>query len=678
MNNSKPKFTNKLIEESSPYLLQHAHNPVNWQAWNDEALAEAQKNDKLILVSVGYAACHWCHVMEHESFEDEEVAAVMNANFVNIKVDREERPDIDQIYMDACQLMNGNGGWPLNAIALPDGRPIFAGTYFRKEDWLKLLNYFADLYPQRKTELQARAEQIRLGIQSYDAIELNLSEAEFSEKDLNEIWQNWEGKIDFTYGGRMGAPKFPMPNNWQFLMSFAIQTKDKNAFSAVKCTLDNMMMGGIYDHIRGGFARYSVDDVWKVPHFEKMLYDNGQLVALYAQTYAATQNIQYKLVVSETIEWLKSEMLHENGGFYASLDADSEGVEGKFYVWQESELDALLGNNAEILKKYWSVEKHGNWEENNILFTQLSLDEFCAKNKVSSSEFLSVLQKAKSTLLAERNKRIKPGLDDKMLTSWNGLMLKGLVDAYKYTQVEEYYNLAENCANFLLNNVIEIDGRIYRNFKNGKATINGFLDDYSFTIEAFIAFYELSGNELWLLKANELMRYVIEHFFNANSGMFFYTSKIDTALITRKTEISDNVIPSSNSSIAKGLWLLSKYFENAEYAKIAEQMLHNMKENVVNHGAFYSNWGILLHAKVFGIIEVVIIGEQAQKIAKQMQENYLPNTIFAFSQTESDLPLFKNRYVQGKTLIYICKNNTCQRPTESLEEAMQLLKSSVR
>lgn len=678
MNNSEPKFTNKLIEESSPYLLQHAHNPVNWHAWNDESLAEAQKNDKLILVSVGYAACHWCHVMEHESFEDEAVADVMNANFVNIKVDREERPDIDQIYMDACQLMNGNGGWPLNAIALPDGRPIFAGTYFRKEDWLKLLNYFADLYPQRKTELEVRAEQIRLGIQSFDAIELNMSEAEFTEKDLNEIWQNWEGKIDFSYGGRAGAPKFPMPSNWEFLLSFALQTKNISALSAVKCTLDNMMMGGIYDHIRGGFARYSVDDVWKVPHFEKMLYDNGQLVALYAQAYAAIQNNEYKLVVGETIDWIKSEMLHENGGFYASLDADSEGVEGKFYVWQEKELNILLGNDAEILKKYWSVEKHGNWEESNIFFAQLSLDEFCEKNKINSKEFLSVLLNAKKTLLEERNKRIKPGLDDKMLTSWNALMLKGLVDAFRFTQVKEYYILAENNANFLLKNVIEPDGRIYRNFKNGKATINGFLDDYSFTIEAFIAFYEVSGNELWLSKANELMQYVIDHFYNQNSGMFFYTSNIDRALITRKTEISDNVIPSSNSSIAKGLWLLSKYFENVEYTKIAEQMLHNMKENVVKNGSFYSNWGILLHAKVFGISEVVIIGEQAQKFATQIQSIYLPNSIFAFSQTESDLPLFKNRYFKGKTLIYICKNNTCQRPTESLEEAMQQLKSSVR
>lgn len=673
MNNTEHKYTNELIKESSPYLLQHAHNPVNWQAWNDKALGEALMHDKLILVSIGYAACHWCHVMEHESFEDEDVARIMNTHFVNVKVDREERPDIDQVYMDACQLINGNGGWPLNAIALPDGRPVFAGTYFRKDDWKKLLLYFADLYPLRKKELEERAEQIRQGIQQFDAVELNLSIPQFIPTDLDTIWQNWRSKIDFSAGGRAGAPKFPMPNNWEFLLKYASVSKNQEAFLAVKSTLDNMMLGGIYDHIGGGFARYSVDGIWKVPHFEKMLYDNGQLVSLYAQAYAATGNQYYKTVVEESISWLKNEMTDANGGFYSSLDADSEGVEGKFYVWEAEELDKILGRDAGVLKKFWSVEAYGNWEEGNILHAKNTPDEFCAKEKIDLNEFVSILKVAKDKLLAHRNLRIRPGLDDKILTSWNALMLKGLTDAFRYLGNKEYLSLAEKIAVFISKNMIDNSGRVWRNYKGEKASINGFLDDYSFTIEAFTALYEVSGTEKWLHTSKLVADYAIEHFFNADNGMFYYTSNLDRALVTRKTEASDNVIPSSNSSMAKGLLLLSKYFDNTNYEQMAEQMMLNMYENAIEHGSFYSNWAQLLFAMIYQPSEVVITGENARELASQFQKKYLPNAIFAVSENSSDLSLLNNRFVEGKTLIYVCKNKACQMPVETVEQAMELL-----
>jgi uncharacterized protein len=671
MKTSTPKHTNLLINESSPYLLQHAHNPVNWQAWNDKALGEAKMHDKLLIVSVGYAACHWCHVMEHESFEDEEVARIMNTHFINIKVDREERPDLDQIYMDACQLINGNGGWPLNAIALPDGRPIFAGTYFKNEDWKKLLLYFADLYPIKKSELEERAEQIRQGIQSLDRIELNLSDPEFAPSDLDEAWQTLKNKIDFSAGGTMGAPKFPMPAIWDFLLKYQYFTKNEEALAAVSSTLDNMMMGGIYDHVAGGFARYSVDGIWKVPHFEKMLYDNGQLVSLYAQAYAATGNEAYKTVAEETIAWLKNEMTDESGGFYSALDADSEGVEGKFYVWEDSELDDLLGKDAELLKKYWSVEKHGNWEEGNILFAKNSVADFCKKYNLNESSFQTKLKSAKKILLLARNKRVRPGLDDKILTSWNALMLKGLVDAYRYLGNSTYLEMAEKNALFLTQKLKKTDGGIYRNYKNGKATINGFLDDYSFTIEALLALYEVTGNEDWLVGAEHFANYTIRHFYNHENGMFYYTSDLDRALVTRKTEVSDNVIPSSNSSLAKGLFLLSKHFDKEFYHSLSVQMLHNMKENTTGYSQYYSNWAILMSMMVHQPDEVVITGEKFNEFAATLQQNYIPDAMFAIAKNAADFPLFENRYVAGKTMIYVCKNKTCNMPVSTTEIALK-------
>jgi uncharacterized protein len=664
------KYTNPLIHESSPYLLQHAHNPVNWNAWNDKALGEAKMHDKLLLISIGYAACHWCHVMEYESFEDEEVARIMNTHFINIKVDREERPDIDQIYMDACQLINGNGGWPLNAIALPDGRPIFAGTYFKKHDWIKLLQYFGDIYPLRKTELEERATQIQQGISSFDAIELNLSEPEFSADDMHKTWQNWKHKIDFSAGGRIGAPKFPMPCNWEYLLRYYRHSGNEDALKAVISTLDNMMMGGIYDQVGGGFARYSVDGIWKVPHFEKMLYDNGQLVSLYSMAYAATGNETYKEVVDETINWLEREMHDKSGGFYAALDADSEGVEGKFYVWEAEELDELLGENAPILKKYWSVESYGNWEEGNILWMQQSVDEFCEKESLNKENFSKILVRAKSLLLAARDKRIRPGLDDKILTSWNALMLKGLADAYRYTENEKYLRLALDNAAFIEKNILQEDGRILRNFKNGRATINGFLDDYSFTSEAFIALYQITGNEHWLSLSLKMVKYAITHFFNPDTGMFYYTSGLDRPLAVRKTETSDNVIPSSNSSIAKALFMLSLYYGMDEFEKMAVQMLHNMKDNVIQHGSFYSNWAILIDMMVNAPVEVAVSGPDAFNVSKQLQKHFLPRVIFAASDKKSKLPLLLNRYHTDTTMIYVCKNKACNMPVKSVESAL--------
>ena len=668
------KYTNLLINETSPYLLQHAHNPVEWHAWNDKTLAKAKKEDKLILISIGYAACHWCHVMEHESFEDSSIAKIMNDHFICIKVDREERPDVDAIYMDACQLITGSGGWPLNAIALPDGRPVYALTYAPKNEWRKILDYFSYYYQNKKSEAIKQAEQLTEGIINKENVILNTEKATFTQEDLLASWNNWKDKIDYDKGGRKGTPKFPMPNNYDFLMRYYFHTKNPQVLEAVNVSLDNMMKGGIYDQIGGGFARYSTDAIWKAPHFEKMLYDNGQLVSTYSKAYALTKNEEYETIVRETIDWLKREMTDESNGFYSSLDADSEGEEGKFYVWTNEELNKILGEDAKLLKYYWNVSKTGNWEGHNILYVTKSLEKFAKLNKISIEKLNSKINTAKEKLLIEREKRIRPGLDDKILISWNSLMLKGLIDAYRYLGEEEYLNLAIKNAHFIKDKAIKKDFRIDRNFKNGKSTINGFLDDYSLTIEAFIALYEVTFDETWLELANNLSKYTIYHFYDEDTKMFFYTSDLDKNLIARKKEVQDNVIPASNSSMAKALFLLGDYYDNKDYKEKSKQMLNNMIQHVHQYGTYYSNWAILLDMQVNKPYELAIVGEEYKKLQKEIMRKYIPNAIFLGGKNEGSLVLLKDKLQKGSTYIYVCQNKTCKMPVKSINEAIKLMK----
>ncbi len=667
------KYTNLLIKETSPYLLQHAHNPVEWHAWNEETLAKAKEEDKLLLISVGYAACHWCHVMEHESFEDTSVAKLMNEHFICIKVDREERPDVDAIYMDACQLITGRGGWPLNAIALPDGRPIYALTYAPKAEWKKVLNYFGDFYPAKKEEAISQAEQLTQGIIDKGNIPLSTEEPLFRENELIQTWNNWKGKIDYKKGGRTGSPKFPMSYNYDYLMQDYYHTRDPQKLEAVTVTLNNMMMGGIYDQVGGGFARYSTDAIWKVPHFEKMMYDNGQLVSTYAKAYGLTKNEEFATVVRETIDWVKREMTDKSNGFYSSLDADSEDEEGLFYIWTNEELDIILGGDAKLLKYYWSVSKTGNWEGQNILYTTKTLKEFAKLNKMEISELQSIIQSGKEKLLTAREDRIRPGLDDKILVSWNALMLTGLIDAYRYLGDEEYLDLALKNANFIKEKAIQKDFRVNRNYKNGTSSINGFLDDYSLTIEAFIALYQVTFDEDWLSLANNLSQYVITHFYDESNSMFFYTSDIDVELITRKKEVQDNVIPASNSSMAKALFLLGDYYDNREYKEISERMLNNMIQYVLQYGTYYANWAKVLDRQVHQPYEVAIVGENAESIRKEMMSKYIPNAIYLGGKTEGSLTLLTDKLQKGDTYIYVCQNKACKIPVKTSAEALKLM-----
>lgn len=658
---------NALLQESSPYLLQHAHNPVDWYPWCEEALQRAKEENKLILISIGYSACHWCHVMEKESFEDANIAALMNQYFICIKVDREERPDIDHIYMQAVQLMNGQGGWPLNCFALPDQRPIYGGTYFPKEDWASILFNLAQVYENKPEEVEAFATQLTEGIKKSDLIHRNTQTTVFDQDFLREIYSKWKKYFDYREGGYLRAPKFPLPNNFIFLLRYAHLFQDQDAENILRLTLDKMAMGGIYDHLGGGFARYSVDEHWFAPHFEKMLYDNGQLLSLYAEGYSKFKKESYKEVVYDTVVFIERELTSPEGGFYSALDADSEGEEGKFYVWDFEEIKTILKEDADFFSAVYHIKEKGNWEDGkNILFLSKETEYLASEFNLSKEEFRQKIIKCKSALLAKRAERIRPGLDHKILSSWNGLMLKGLVDAYKVFNETSFLQLALNNAIFIETKLINKEYKLIRSAGKEEKQSPSFLDDYAFVIEAFIELYQVTLEEKWMMLAHQLMNRVIAEFFDESSSMFFYTPISGEALITRKLELTDQVIPSSNSAIANSLFKLGFYFDKKEFKDLSLQMLQNMKDKISSYPSSYSNWLILILNFVFPSYEITITGNQALEKLKELETEYIPNKIISGAIEKSALPVLKEKIISGKTQLTLCVNNTCMLPVEEV------------
>ncbi|HYK75585.1 MAG TPA: thioredoxin domain-containing protein [Daejeonella sp.] len=664
---------NRLIQETSPYLLQHAHNPVDWFPWSEEALAKAKAENKLILVSIGYSACHWCHVMEHESFEDAQVAEIMNRHFVCIKIDREERPDIDQIYMNAVQLMTERGGWPLNCFCLPDQRPFYGGTYFRKSDWMNVLLNLANFWEEKPTEAMEYAQKLTEGIRRSEQLPLVKEVSEYSRQDLKNIFEPWKRLFDLAEGGYNHAPKFPMPNNWQFMLRYAHLMEDNAAHVISRITLQKMAFGGIYDHIGGGFARYSVDDRWHVPHFEKMLYDNAQLVSLYSEAYQYNPDELYKQVVYETLAFVQRELTSPKGGFYSALDADSEGVEGKFYTYTKEELSDILGEDEEIFSLYYNITPDGNWEEEqtNIFYRKLEDAELALKLGMPLTELQQIINRAKRKVFEHRSKRIRPGLDNKILASWNGMMLKAYADAYRVFREPEFLNIAVASAEFILKNLIQGE-RLNRVYKTDVATQTletAFLDDYAFVIDGLIALYEVSFDEKWLNRASTFAEYVIVNFYDPQSGMFFYTSSQGETLIARKQEVLDNVIPASNSVMAHNLFKLGHFFQLDDYLEKAEQMLRNVHPHIKNYGSAYSNWAALLLNEVFDIYEIAITGPQAESLRKELEQHYIPNKII-LGGTAGSLPLLQDKWGL-ETRVFVCQNRTCQLPVNTINNAIK-------
>ncbi|GGG18749.1 thioredoxin [Dokdonia pacifica] len=676
-------YTNDLINETSPYLLQHAHNPVDWKPWNEETLALAKKENKLILVSIGYSSCHWCHVMEHESFEDTLVANFMNDHFINIKVDREERPDVDNVYMSAVELMTGRaGGWPLNAIALPDGRPIWGGTYFPKEDWMNSLEQVATAFNESPNSLVEFADKLASGIKTRDIVTPNPNKPKFEEDLIISSLSTWSKYWDKEEGGINRSPKFMMPNNYQFLLRYGHQTQDSTILNYVHTTLEKIALGGIQDQIGGGFARYSTDKKWHIPHFEKMLYDNAQLVSLYSDAYLGTQKELYKETVYQTLDFIAREMTTDEGGFYSAQDADSltpegELEEGAYYVWTETTLRTLLKEEYDLFASYYNINDFGKWKKDHFVLIRKDSDtDFAKTHDITLASLKEKRTHWKQILLRfrESNKE-RPRLDDKILTGWNGLMTKGYVDAYRVFNDQKFLDIALKNATFIVDNMIRKDGGLDRNYKNGKSAINGYLEDYASTIDAFIALFEVTADAFWLEKAKQLTDYTFTHFQNKENGMFFFTSDEDTNLISRNVAYTDKVIPASNSMMAKNIFTLSHYYLDKAYTQTAAKMLNNMQPEIDRSPTAFSNWLDLYLNYTSPYYEIVIVGPNAKEILTELNTYYIPNKLIAASTSESAQEIFEGRYLQNETLIYVCVNNACKLPVRSIPEALELIKS---
>ena len=659
-----PRFTNHLANETSPYLLQHAHNPVSWFPWSEAALVRAKEEDKPILLSIGYSACHWCHVMEHESFEDLSIAEQMNENFINIKVDREERPDLDQIYMSAVQLMTGSGGWPLTVFLTPDGKPFYGGTYFPPDDrynrpgFRRVLATISEAYRQRRDEVHKNAHTL------VDHINSQSTEDTTGQIDLallDTAQQGVASAFDSQHGGFGSAPKFPPSMTLDFLLRHHYRSGSDLSLQMTNFTLHKMALGGLYDHLGGGFHRYSTDERWSVPHFEKMLYDNALLSRTYTHAFRATGLDLYQRIVEETLDWVTREMRDSRGGFYSTLDADSEGVEGKFYVWQRDEFDAVVGANSDLLGRFFDVTPDGNFEGQNILNVQMPTRAFAEQEGLAPDPFEELLREARQALFARRESRVRPGRDEKILTDWNGLMMRSYADAATCFDRNDYRGIAETNAEFLLS--VMWDGkRLLHAYKDGKARLNGYLDDYANLADGLLALYELTFEERWLKASEQLTEQMIDRFWDGTHGGFFFTSNDHETLVARTKEWFDNATPSGNSVAADLLARMGTLLERPDFTQKSEQTCRKVAGHIVRYP---SSFGRMLAAADFLLgpsQELALVG-QPDAFLKLIRRRHLPRTVIAAGDT-TRVPLLRNRgLVDGRPTAYLCENYVCREPT---------------
>ena len=660
---------NHLATESSPYLLQHAQNPVDWYPWGDEALERARKEDKPILLSIGYSACHWCHVMAHESFENTPIAELMNASFINIKVDREERPDLDQIYMSAVQLMTGSGGWPLTVFLTPEGEPFFGGTYFPPDDrhnrpgFRRVLGSIAEAFKNRRDEIASNARTI---IQKIDSqTRQSPGEGVISEDLLDRSHDQIASKFDSQHGGFGQAPKFPPSMTIDFLLRYHHRTGQESPLAMARLTLDKMALGGIYDHIGGGFHRYSTDDHWLVPHFEKMLYDNALLASVYLDAFRVTGNPLYRERVTETLGFVTREMLDPAGGFYSTLDADSEGVEGKFYVWSLGEFSEVIGDDSSLLARFLDVSDEGNFEQQNILNIRNPLKTFADEQGVDPATMESKIGEAKRKLLERREARVRPGRDEKILTDWNGLMLRAFSDAAFCLDREDYRRIAEANAEFILATMW--DGkRLLHSFKNGSPRFNGYLDDYANLADGLLALYELTFEERWLDKAIQLADVMIQRFWDSDYGGFFFTSNDHDPLIARTKEYFDNATPSGNSVAASLLVRLARLLDRDDYREKSEQITRVILDYIEKFPAGFGRMLAAVDFEVGPTSEIALIGS-TEPFLPALRKHYHPRRVLGAGVSDR-IALLRNRpMVDGKATAYICEDFVCRQPVTDAE-----------
>ncbi len=676
---SPKKFTNKLADETSPYLLQHAHNPVDWCPWGDEAFAKAKAEDKPVLVSIGYSACHWCHVMEHESFEDEATAQIQNEHFINIKVDMEERPDVDQIYMNFVQITTGRGGWPMNVFVTPDKIPFFGGTYFPPTprhgmpSWQQILMSIAEAWRERREELMHSANEI-LGELRRISI-TDEAEGPIDESISDIAFQSFVRTFDAKNGGWGGAPKFPQAMSMEFLLRYWKRTGNERALEMVTFTAEKMANGGIYDQIGGGFHRYATDAVWLVPHFEKMLYDNAQLVRVYLHLYQITKNDIYKRTAVETLEYVRREMLHEKGGFYSSQDADSEGEEGKFFVWTPAKVEQILGEqDAKFFNFFFDVSEDGNFEGSNILQRNYSVETAARALKVDIDELAAVIKKGKQKLFDEREDRIKPFRDEKILTAWNGLMLASFAEAAAILGTEEYLQIAKHNADFLTAN-LQSNGSLLRTWKDGNAKLNAYIEDYANLADGLIALYQISGEVKYLKEARRLADSMITEFWDEEAGGFFFTSNDHEELIVRNKDFYDNATPSGNSAGADVLLRLAKFYGDDRYERFARIVMRMAAPQLKRYPQGFGRMLSAIEFNVSPVKEIAIIGERENRLERAIFDEYMPASVVAITEHETDaLPMLADRKRTGEIpTAYVCENFVCKLPVTSVDELMKQL-----
>ena len=686
MNSHSP---NALISETSPYLLQHAYNPVQWYPWAEEALQLAKDKDMPILVSIGYSACHWCHVMERESFEDEETAGFMNSHFINIKIDREERPDLDHIYMDAVQAISGSGGWPLNVFLTPDKKPFYGGTYFppqkayNRPSWLDVLFSMSESWKNKREEVEEQAN----GLVEHLVKSNNLSfkkqldvkgeEAFYTMEKCRLIADNLLVNADKAEGGFGRAPKFLQTASIQYLLQYAHVSSDDAYKEQALLSLTKMTRGGIYDQLGGGISRYSTDNEWLAPHFEKMLYDNALLTIALCDAWQITGENIYKDAIENTLGFVMNELQNQEGGYYTALDADSEGVEGKFYVWDKAEIDQILGKDAVLFCSYYNVTDAGNWEEKNILHVKEDADEFAEKKGISPGDFKEMLKNSRSLLLKRRSQRVRPGLDDKILLNCNALLLTAFCRVYACLQATEYKSAAIELAAFIEAVLPAGDGGLLHTYKAGNARYPAFLDDYAFYIEGLIHLQEITGDQQYLLKAKEYTGYVISRFSDEEDALFYYTGQGQEDVIVRKTEVYDGATPSANAVMAGNLFYLSVVFDEQDWKKRAEKMLGFMYIAIEKYPGSFAYWAKIFNKQAAGILEIAVTGTDTSTVLKEILQEFIPNKLLQSTTTSSTdyLPLLKNKSLTKLPHIYVCSNYSCMAPVFSLAELREIIKN---
>jgi uncharacterized protein YyaL (SSP411 family) len=676
------KHTNRLIKETSPYLLQHAHNPVNWYPWGEEALQKAQAEDKPILISIGYSACHWCHVMERESFEDEATAEIMNMLYVNIKIDREERPDLDHIYMDAVQAIAGSGGWPLNVFLTPDKKPFYGGTYFppvpsyNRSSWKDLLVNVHRMFSEKRHEVEAQAENLTAHLLTTNSFGTKGTQGDalFTHENLVLIADNLLKQADTIEGGFGGAPKFPQTFSIQFLLRHYHFAKDDKALKQALLSLDKMANGGIYDQIGGGFARYSTDKEWLVPHFEKMLYDNALLIGVFAEAYQLTKNSLYANKINQTLAFIERELTSEEGGFYSALDADSEGVEGKFYVWDKHEIEDVLGEASTIYCEYYDVSTNGNWEEVNILNVKVPLEEFASARGINENELSDLLESSNKLLLEARSRRVSPNLDDKILLGWNALMITAYCKAYAAIGDESYKNTAEQAILFLESKLKKTDHSFYHTYKHGEAKIDAFLDDYAYLIQCYIHLQEITGRVSYLGSAKDLTEFVLKNFRGSEDDFLNFTHNDQADIIIQKKEVYDGATPSGNSIMVGNLLYLSLVFDNGAWRELAINSILVLGKMVLRYPTSFGSWAASFQLITNGIKEIVLTGKDISNEFKALLKKYIPNKILQSTTMEvAKYPLLANKFVGNECLFYLCEDYACLQPFNSLNELMNAI-----